>query len=91
MKFSVFIQTLSKVIKEQIAKYEKYSELTGEQKKQRVDSMITEYLETIIDNLGLNFVFKYVVKKLLIENVPVITQIVFDLIKAKIKGITDAA
>ncbi len=89
MKFSEFINDFAQTVKTYIAKYEEYSELTNEQKKQRVDEIITNYLEMALDNLGLNFVFKYVVKKLILANVPVLTQVIFDLIKTKVKGITE--
>lgn len=89
MKFNEFIKDFAQTVKTYIAKYEEYSELSNEQKKQRVDEIITNYLEMVLDNLGLNFVFKYVVKKLILANVPVLTQVIFDLIKTKVKGITE--
>lgn len=89
MKFSEFIKDFAQTVKAYIAKYEEYSELTNEQKKERVDEIITNYLEMALDNLGLNIVFKYVVKKLILANVPVLTQVIFDLIKSKVKGITE--
>lgn len=89
MKFSEFIKDFAVTVKTYITKYEAYSELTNEQKKQRVDEIITNYLEIALDNLGLNIVFKYVVKKLILVNVPVLTQVIFDLIKSKVQGITE--
>lgn len=89
MKFSEFIKDFAKTTKTYITKYEEYSELTNEQKKQRVDEIITNYLEMALDNLGMNFISKLIVRKLILENVPVLTQVIFDLIKSKVKGITE--
>lgn len=88
MKFKEFIQTITKETKFYIEKYEQIKELNGKQKKARVDEVITDYVENTIDCLGLNFVTKFIVKKLLIENIPTITQCIFDLIASKIEGIT---
>ena len=88
MKIKEFIQNISKETARYIEKYEQIKDLSGEQKKARVDGVITEYIETTIDKIGLNFIIKFIIKKLLIENIPVITQCIFDLIKSKVDGIT---
>jgi hypothetical protein len=88
MNIKDFIQTVVKETKFYIEKYEQIKNLSGEQKKARVDEVITEYVENTIDNIGLNFVVKFIIKKLLIENIPVITQCIFDLIASKVQGIT---
>ena len=88
MKFKEFIQTVVTETKHYIEKYEQIKELNGKQKKARVDEVITEYVEATIDNLGLNFIARFIVKKILIENIPTITQCIFDLIKSKVEGIT---
>lgn len=66
-----------------------YSNLTGQEKKERLDHTITTYVENMLTGIKLNFIFKFVLKKLLIPNIPFITQAIFDLIKAKIEGITE--
>lgn len=88
MNFKDFIQTVAKETKFYIEKYEQIKDLNGKQKKARVDEVITDYVENTIDNIGLNFVAKFIIKKLLIENIPVITQCIFDLIASKVQGIT---
>jgi len=88
MDIKTFIQNIAIQTKTYIKKYEEYKELNGEQKKARVDDLIANYIETTIDNVGLNFIFKYVLKKLLIDNIPNITQIIFDLLASKVQGIT---
>lgn len=89
MKLKEFIQNIVIQSKFYIEKYEEYKELNGVQKKARVDEVIKDYIEITIDGLNVNFVLKLIVKKLLVENIPVITQCIFDLIKAKIEGITE--
>ena len=88
MKFKKFIQDVANQTKIYIEKYEQYKELNGKQKKARVDELITNYIEMTIDNLGLNFVAKFVINKILIKNIPTITQCIFDLLKTSIEGIT---
>lgn len=88
MKIKNFIKNVFEQTKTYIEKYEQYKDLTGEEKKARVDEIITEYIQATIDNIGLNFIAKFIIKKLLLENIPIITQCIFDLIKTKIEGIT---
>lgn len=88
MNIKDYIKNIVTEAKFYIEKYEQIKELNGKQKKARVDEMITEYIEATIDKIGLNFVAKFVIKKVLIDNVPTITQCIFDLIKAKVEGIT---
>ena len=88
MHIKTFIKDFVQNTKGYIEKYEQYKELSGEDKKKRVDVLITDYVQAVIDNVGMNFVFKFVLKKLLLENIPTITQLIFDLIKTKVDGIT---
>lgn len=88
MHIKTFIKDFVQNTKGYIEKYEQYKELSGEDKKKRVDVLITDYVQAVIDNVGMNFVFKFVLKKLLLENIPTLTQLIFDLIKTKVDGIT---
>lgn len=88
MDIKTFIQDFANNTKNYIEKFEEYKELTGEQKKARLDEIIEDYVEVALDSVNMNVVLKFVFKKVLLANVPVITQIIFDLIAAKIKGIT---
>ena len=88
MNIKYFINGIAENTKKYIEKYEECKDLTGEQKKARVDDLIANYIEVAIDGLGLNFIFKFVIKKVLIDNLPAITQAIFDLLKAKVDGIT---
>ena len=88
MNIKDFIQGFSLTTKSYIEKFEQCKELKGEDKKARVDDILTTYCENAIDGLGLNFILKFALKKLLIANIPNITQAIYDLIKTRIEGIT---
>lgn len=88
MHIKTFIKDFVQNTKGYIEKYEQYKELSGEDKKKRVDTLIYDYVQAVIDNVGLNFMFRFVLKKILLDNIPTFTQIIFDLLKAKIEGIT---
>jgi beta-xylosidase len=88
MNLKDFIKDFATTTKDYIEKYEQYKELSGEQKKARVDDILTSYCEAALDNLGFNFIFKFVFRKLIVQNIPAITQAIFDLLKAKVAGIT---
>lgn len=65
------------------------TELSNENKKLVLDNKITIYLDTALNKLKINFILKSAVKKLILPNVSLITQIIFDLLKARIEGITN--
>ena len=88
MKVKEFIQNIAAETRHYIEKFEQYKDLTGEQKKARLDDIIKSYIENTIDSIGLNVFVKFIIKKFIIDNIPTITQIIFDLLKAKIEGIT---
>lgn len=89
MHITEFIKNFATKTKGMIAWLEGYKELSNEEKKQRLDYHLTEYVEMTIDNIGLNFILKFALKKLLLNNIPTITQAIFDLVKAKVEGITE--
>lgn len=89
MQFTEFIKTFASKTKGTIAWLEGYNELSNEEKKRRLDYQITEWVEMTIDNIGLNFILKFALKKLLVNNIPTITQAIFDLVKVKVEGITE--
>ena len=89
IKIGEFLRTFANLATSLIERYEaQYKELDGAGKKARLDDAITNYVEGVIDNIGLNFIFKFVIRKILIENIPTITQIIYNLIKTKVEGIT---
>ncbi len=88
MEIKGFIDNFVETAQMYIEKYEECKDLTGAQKKERLDDIITNYVNVALDGIGLNFIVKFIIRKLLIENIPFITQQIFNLIQARIKGIT---
>lgn len=88
MKFSDLIKNVALKAEIVIENLEKFKDLTGKQKKDRLDKAIKEYIENNLEFVGMNFIIKFIIKKFLIENIPSITQAIFDLIKVKIEGVT---
>jgi hypothetical protein len=64
------------------------TELSNNNKKMVLDQRIIDFLDNTIAGIKVNFILKLALKKILLPNVSVITQIIFDLLKARIEGIT---
>ena len=64
------------------------TELSNENKKLFLDHSISEFLSQAINGLTVNIFVKMILKKMFLPIVPMLTQWVFDLLKAKIDGIT---
>ena len=77
-----------------ISDLERKEELTGKEKKKQLDKAIEGWLIPILATAKFtipfvpDFIVKFVFEKFIIKNIPVFTQAVYDLIKARIKGIT---
>lgn len=89
MKFKEFITELKDKTKNLIQIYENYKDLTGEQKKQRVDYQVKSWIETQLITTKLNVFVKFIIKTYILNHIPDITQAIFDLIKLRIQGITE--
>lgn len=63
-------------------------ELDNVVKKDILDRKVTEWTVTTLENLPLNILAKWVIKKYLIPNIPAITQIIFNLLKERITNLT---
>lgn len=87
MKLKEFITNFVEQAKNKIIELAQ-TELTNENKKLMLDHYIIDYVEKAINGLTINFVFKIALRKLVLPNVSLITQLIFDLLKAKIEGIT---
>ena len=88
MKLRDFIENFVTVTKTNIIELAQ-TELSNENKKLVLDHKIGDFLEETLNNLAINFILKIALKKLLLPNVSLITQIIYDLLKEKIKGITE--
>ena len=87
MEFKNFILNFVNTTKQNIIELAK-TELNNNNKKMVLDQRIIDFLDNTIAGVKLNFILKLALKKLLLPNVSIITQIIFDLLKAKIEGIT---
>lgn len=87
MQFKNFILNFVNTTKQNIIELAQ-TELNNNNKKLILDQRIIEFLENTITGIKINFILKLALKKLLLPNVSIITQIIFDLLKARIEGIT---
>ena len=87
MEFKNFILNFVNTTKQNIIELAK-TELNNNNKKMVLDQRIIEFLENAIAGVKLNFILKLALKQMLLPNVSVITQIIYDLLKARIAGIT---
>lgn len=90
MDIKEFISDFAQKTKEIIANLEKREELKGAEKKKQLDENMKKWAEELLNAAKMNILLKNAVKQFIIANIPVITQAVYDLIKARIKGITEA-
>ena len=64
------------------------TELNNVEKKEKLDEAIFAYFDTLLNGAKLSLITKWVIKNYVIKNIPVLTQIVYDLIKSRINGVT---
>lgn len=63
-------------------------QLTNVQKKRQLDNAITMFIVSTLDGAKIGWITKIIIEKFVLNNIPVITQAVYDLLKDKIKGVT---
>ena len=91
--FKVIIQEFVNYAKINIADLAQ-SELSNKEKKYKLDKAIKGWLIPILATAKISipfvpdFIVKFMFEKLIINNIPVLTQAVYDLLKDKIKGVT---
>lgn len=86
--FQVIVAELIRFAKLNIAELAK-SQLDNAEKKNALDRAIRGYLVPLLATSKMSFVTKFIFNKFVIDNIPVITQAIYDLIKARIKGVTE--
>jgi len=89
IKVKHFIEDFIVCARAAIIKYESFKELTGEQKKDRVDSYMEDMVLKSINSVACPIFFRWVVKTFIIKHIPMITQRIYDLIKDRVEGITN--
>lgn len=83
-----FLELLNGVVntaKEKITELAK-EEIENEEKKAKLDEVITAFVENMLTKVKLNFFVKLCIKKLVLPHIAEITQVIYDLLKAKITG-----
>ena len=63
-------------------------ELENIEKKAKLDKAVTAYFVSLLSTAKLGFFSRFVIEKVVVKNIPTITQAIYDLLKAKVKGIT---
>ncbi len=84
--FKNFISGVTETAKKIIAEVQVAEKLSNEEKKQKLDEAIIAFLETNISKY--HFFVRFAIQKLLIPYVSDFTQAIFDLLKARIQGVT---
>lgn len=87
-EFKTFITQLVNITQSKIAYLQTFSQLSNEEKKAKLDDFITAWAETQVKNLPLNMFERWIINKFLIKNIPTVTQLVFDLLKNFVVGLT---
>ena len=64
------------------------SELDNESKKEALDTYVTNWATEKLKTSALSVITKFIIQKYLIGNIGIITQIIFDLLKANITNLT---
>lgn len=86
-----FLELLNGVVdtaKEKITELAK-EEIENKEKKVKLDEVITAFVENMLTKVKLNFFVKLCIKKLVLPHISEITQVIYDLLKAKITGETE--
>lgn len=86
--FQVIVAELIRFAKLNIAELAK-SQLDNAEKKNALDRAIRGYLVPLLATAKMGVVTKFIFNKFVIDNIPVITQAIYDLIKLRIKGVTE--
>ena len=94
MKFKEFIEQFKEKTQRVIGALEVTKTITGvylkgEEKKARLDETMTKWtIEQVEANSKIKVIYKFIIKKFIIPQIPYITQMIFDLIKVRVEGIT---
>lgn len=63
-------------------------ELSDLEKKNKLDKAVEVYFLSLLASTKIGWFAKFVIKQVVVPNIPTITQAIYDLLKEKIKGIT---
>ncbi len=62
--------------------------LNNSEKKETLDNFVEDWATKALDKLPINVFIKMLIRKVVIENISTITQIIYDLIKSRVNGVT---
>lgn len=62
--------------------------LSNEQKKEALDAYIRKWATDKLKEVSINVFLKWIIEKYVIGNIEIITQLIFDLLKASIHNLT---
>lgn len=62
--------------------------LSNEQKKETLDAYIRKWATDKLKEVSINVFLKWIIEKYVIGNIEIITQLIFDLLKASIHNLT---
>lgn len=85
--FKMVVAEVIKFAKLNIADLAK-TELENAEKKSALDRAIKGYLVPLLATTKMGFITKFILDRFVINNIPVITQAIYDLIKSRIDGVT---
>ena len=80
--FNGFVNTAKTQITELVNE-----EIENKEKKAKLDTVIGAFVETTLAKAKLNIFVRLCIKKLVIPHISEITQVIYDLLKAKIAGV----
>lgn len=87
MKLKDFIKNLVKEATNEIIILAA-STLDNTDKKDKLDETILDYVQTTMDKVKINPIVKLILKKVIVSLIPTLTQLIYDLLKSKVQGVT---
>ena len=87
VSFKEFLIELKETAKNEIKELAK-SKLESFEKKEKLDLVVKTLIETTLLKANINMFFKFILKRLILPYVSDLTQLIYDLLKAKINGVT---
>ena len=85
--FKKIVAEMIKFAKLNIADLAK-KELNNKEKKAQLDKAILGWLIPLLATVKMGWVTKFIFEKFVIDNIPVITQAIYDLLKDRVEGVT---
>lgn len=85
--FKNFVHEFVGNAQEKIAELAK-TEIANEEKKAKLDEAMIAFVTMVLDKAKINGLVRLLIKKLVIPHIAQITQVVYDLLKAKIEKVT---